>query len=144
MAYKKVSVDPNNPNENSDVEIDVGSGYEPYFKGSIPAPSQYTDSAGTITITWFNNFGVRIKPAKPGDPAPDADVEYTVKLKKLPDGKRLFVKNKSGNIIEVTKKGPNDAQNAWLKYSDDDSDDKKVKKIKFTWNVGDPPIGGGP
>ena len=136
MAYKKVSVDPNNPNEDTDVEIDVGTGYEPYFKGTIPAPTSYQG----ITITWFNNFGVRVKPDKQGEPAPDADVDYTVKIKKLPAGKRLFVKNKSGNVIEVTQKTSSDPADANLKYSDEDNGNK----IKFSWNIGDPPIGSGP
>jgi len=108
------------PDYDSELEIEVDEKYEAYFKGSIPAPSQYTDESGTITVTWFNNFGVRDAKSKK-----DKDVEYTVKLKKLPAGKMLFVMyGGETHKIQTTNAG--------------------TKKIKFTLSVGDPPVGVGP
>lgn len=137
MAKKnfKVKADKENiPGYNSELEIEVDDAYEAYFKGSIPAPSQYTDGSGTITVTWFNNFGVRDTNTKK-----DTDVEYTVKLKKLPSGKRLFVRARDGSLIEVTSKKPQDPDSTKLKYSDADGGN-----IKFSWDEGDPPTGFGP
>jgi len=137
MAKKtfKVKADKENiSGYDSELEIEVDDNYEAYFKGNIPEPSQYTDASGTtITVTWFNNFGVRDKNSKN-----DTDVEYSVKLKKLPAGKRLFVKAKDGTIIEVMSKNPDDPDDR-LKYSDAGGGN-----IKFSWNVGDPPSGMGP
>jgi len=133
MAKKtfKVKADKENiPGYDSEIEIEVDDAYEAYFKGNIPDPSQY----GTITVTWFNNFGVREKNSQK-----DTDVEYTVKLKKMPEGKRLFVKAADGTVTEVTSKDPNDPDSKNLKYSDAGGGN-----IKFSWNVGDPPIGFGP
>ncbi|HEY5730203.1 MAG TPA: hypothetical protein VIS72_09150 [Anaerolineales bacterium] len=133
MANNKVKANKENiSGYDSELDIDVGDAYEAYFKGSIPEPTQYNDGSSTMTITWFNNFGVRDKASKA-----DANVEYTVKLKKLPAGKRLFVKDAGGNVIEVSQKSANDPDDVKLKYSDDDD----VKKIKFKWNVGDPATG---
>ena len=108
------------PDYDSELEIEVDDTYEAYFKGNIPAPSQYTDESGTITVTWFNNFGIRDTKSKE-----DKDVEYTVKLKKLPTGKMLFVMYGG-----ATHK---------IQTTDDDKN-----KIKFTLSVGDPPVGVGP
>ncbi len=110
------------PDYDSELEIEVDDTYEAYFKGNIPAPSQYTDESGTITVTWFNNFGIRDTKSKE-----DKDVEYTVKLKKLPAGKMLFVMyGGATHKIQTT------------------DDDKNKNKIKFTLSVGDPPVGVGP
>ena len=110
------------PDYDSELEIEVDDTYEAYFKGNIPAPSQYTDESGTITVTWFNNFGIRDTKSKE-----DKDVEYTVRLKKLPTGKMLFVMYGGGtHKIQTT------------------DDDKNKNKIKFTLSVGDPPVGVGP
>lgn len=132
----KVKADKENiPGYDSELEIEVDGTYEAYFKGNIPAPSQYTDDSGTaMTITWFNNFGVRSKASKS-----DTNVEYTVKLKKLPAGKRLFVKALTGNVIEVTSKNPGDPEERKLKYSDDGGGN-----IKFSWDEGDPATGQAP
>jgi hypothetical protein len=137
MAKEKFNVkaDKDNiPGYDSELEIEVDSTYEAYFKGSIPAPSQYTDDSGTITITWFNNFGIREKKSKK-----DTNVEYTVKLKKVPAGKRIFVKTINGNAIEVTSKKSNDPDNEKLKYSDAGGG-----KIIFSWDEGDPATGQAP
>jgi len=135
MAIYKVKADKEKiSGYDSELEIDVDDAYEAYFKGSIPEPTQYNDGSKTFTITWFNNFGIRDKSTKQ-----DADVEYTVKLKKLPAGKRFFVKDKNENVIEVTQKGQKDNDNVKLKYSDAGGG-----KVKFKWNVGDPPTGAGP
>ena len=132
MAKKKFTVKAdkeNVPGYDSELEIEVDDGYEAYFKGTIPEPTPYQG----FTITWFNNFGVRDKNSKV-----DTDVEYTVKLKKLPAGKRLFVLQ-NGKVIEVTQKTPKDSNKDKLKFADAESG-----KVKFTWDAGDPPTGTGP
>jgi hypothetical protein len=136
MAGNKVKADKEKiPGYDSQLDIAVSDpNYEAYFKGNIPEPTQYSDGASTILITWFNNFGVRHAKLKS-----HGNVAYTVRLKKLPAGKRLFVKDNNENIIEITRKSSKDADNVKLKYSDDSGD-----KIKFTWDVGDPAIGQGP
>jgi hypothetical protein len=131
----KVKADKENiPGYNSELEIEVDSAYEAYFKGSLPAPTDYTDDSGTITITWFNNFGVRDKNSKK-----DTNIEYTVKLRGLAAGKRLFVMTKNGKVSEVTSKNPGDPDNARLKYSD-----AGEGNLKFSWNEGDPATGQAP
>jgi hypothetical protein len=108
------------PGYDSELEIEVDDKYEAYFKGNIPDPTQYTDESGTITVTWFNNFGVREKKSKK-----DENVEYTVRLNKLPAGKMLFVMY--------------DGTTHKIQATDDDNN-----KSKFTLSVGDPPVGSGP
>lgn len=131
----KVKADKENiPGYNSELEIEVDGTYEAYFKGSIPAPTQFTDDSGTITITWFNNFGVRDKDSKQ-----DSNVEYTVKLRGMAAGKRLFVMAKNGKAIEVTRRNPGDPDNGKLKFSD-----AEEGFIKFSWNEGDPATGRAP
>lgn len=113
--------------DDPDIEVDVDDKYEAYPK---PIPQGQTPYKGFL-ITWFNNFGVREKPKKSGGmPGPDANVFYKVKLKKLPEGKRLFALYKDPDDIvrvhkfEIAPDGPGN--------------------VKFTLNVGDPPLGVGP
>lgn len=116
-----------------EIEVEVDDTYEAYDKGSIPAAGQYQVGSETLTITWFNNFGVRLKGA-----SDDSNVEYTVKLKKLPAGQRLFVLDNT-TALEVTEKKPSDPDDKDLKYSDAGNGN-----IKFKWNKGDPPTGSAP
>lgn len=113
--------------DDPDIEVEVDDKYEAYPKAIPQEQTPYKD----FLITWFNNFGVREKPKKSGDqPGADANVTYKVKLKKLPEGKRLFAlyKDPDGIVraheLEISPDGPG--------------------SIKFTLNVGDPPIGMGP
>jgi len=99
----------------SEIEIEVDSKYEAYSK-DIPEPTQYQG----FTITWFNSFGVRNKST-----GKNAKATYIVKLKKLPPGKRLFALY-DGEVHELTTE---DAGNG---------------NLKFSLNVGDPPVGSGP
>lgn len=117
MANAKYKIKGNNkiPKYDSEIEIEVDNKYEAYSK-DIPEPTPYQG----FTITWFNSFGVRKKST-----GKNADVTYTVKLKKLPEGKRVFALY-GGEVHELTAE---DAGNG---------------NIKFTLSVGDPPIGSGP
>lgn len=117
MANKKFKIKGNNkvPNYDSEIEVEVNDKYEAYSK-AIPEPTQYQG----FTITWFNNFGVREKSS-----GKNANVTYKVKLKKLPEGKRLFALY-DGKVHELTGK------------------DAGGGNIKFELNVGDPPLGTGP
>ena len=125
---------------NIEVVVDDNK-YEAYPKDDLPADGEYTVGNTKINIVWFANFGVREKASNK-----EANVSYTVKLR-LPAGKKIFLWEKQNNrVIEVTQKQGNDSGH--LKYSDDDDAKEKEnnngKKVKFTWNVGDPPIGFGP
>lgn len=117
MANTKYKIKGNKkiPDYDSEIEIEVDSKYEAYSK-SIPDPTPYQG----FTITWFNSFGVRSKST-----GKDAKATYTVKLKKLPVGKKLFALF-SGEVHELT------------------TEDAGNENIKFTLNVGDPPLGTGP
>ena len=117
MANTKYKIKGNNkiPNYDSEIEIDVDNKYEAYSK-DIPEPTPYQG----FTITWFNSFGVRNKST-----GKNAKVTYTVKLKKLPTGKRVFALY-GGEPHELSTE---DAGNG---------------NIKFTLSIGDPPIGMGP
>ena len=116
MANEKFKLKGNNkiPDYDSEVEVDVDNKYEAYSK-EIPEPTQYQG----ITITWFNAFGVREKST-----GKDADVAYKVTLQAPPAGKKLFALY-GGGPHELT------------------TEDAGHRKIKFTLNVGDPPIGMG-
>ncbi|HSO12534.1 MAG TPA: hypothetical protein VLT51_09175 [Anaerolineales bacterium] len=103
------------PGYDSEIEIEVDNKYEAYSK-KIPEPTPYQG----FTITWFNSFGVRSKAT-----GKNARATYSVKLKKLPAGKRLFAFYRD----EVHELATEDAGSG---------------NIKFTLNVGDPPIGTGP
>ena len=131
MANSKTKIKGNTkiPNYDSEIEIEVDNKYEPYKK-TIPSPTKYEG----FTITWFNNFGVKNKAT-----GNNAKATYTIKLKNMPAGKRLFVRAAGGTIIEVTKKKPGAPEKDNLKYSDAGNGN-----IKFSWNEGDPPIGFGP
>ena len=117
MANAKYKIKGNKkvPGYNSEIEIDVDDKYEAYSK-AIPDPTLYQG----FTITWFNSFGVREKTSRK-----DANVTYKVKLKKLPEGKRVFALY-GGEVHELT------------------TDDDGNGNIKFTLSVGDPPVGTGP
>ena len=106
-----------------DIEVDVGGNYEAYSKS---VPDQQTPYENFM-ITWFNNFGVRDKTTKK-----NANVTYKVKLKKLPEGKRLFA---------LYKDSPTDAEPTVHEITPEDDG---PNNIKFTLNVGDPPLGTGP
>lgn len=113
--------------DDPDIEVEVDDRYEAYPKA---IPQEQTPYEGFL-ITWFNNFGVREKPKKSGGkPGPDANITYKVKLKKLPEGKRLF----------ALYKDPDDIARVHELTIEDD----RAGNIKFTLNVGDPPIGTGP
>jgi len=116
MANEKFKIKGNKkiPDYDSEVEIDVDNKYEAYSK-DVPEPTQY---AG-ITIIWFNAFGVREKSNHK-----DADVTYKVTLQAAPAGKKLFALY-DGEPHELT------------------TEDDSHGKVKFTLNVGDPPIGMG-
>lgn len=116
MANEKYKIKGNNkiPEYDSEVEVDVDNKYEAYSK-DIPEPTQYQG----ITITWFNAFGVREKST-----GKDADVTYKVTLEALPAGKKLYALY-AGEPHEI------------------ETQDDGHRKIKFTLNVGDPPIGMG-
>lgn len=131
MANSKYKIKGNNkiPKYDSEIEIDVDDQFEAYNK-DIPDPTPYQG----FTITWFNNFGVRSKST-----GKNAKTTYTVKLKKIPAGKRLFVKANDGTVIEVTSKNPSDPDSEKLKYSA-----AGRGNIKFSWDEDDPPTGFGP
>lgn len=104
------------------LDIDVPAGYKAVFKSPIPPPTNYGDGQ----ITWFNAYGIQDE--KESDPSKNfKNVSYTVRLNPFPKAqgdveRRLFV-YVNGKPLEIT--------------------DKKLEngKIKFTYNVGDPPTG---
>lgn len=115
MATAKYNIKGNDkiPDYNSEIEIDVDDKYEAYSK-AIPEPTRHNEGK----ITWFNAFGVREKESRK-----DADVTYEVILYALPAGSKLFALY-GGEPHEIK------TQDAATKG-----------KVKFTLNVGDPPIG---
>ena len=102
----------------TDIEVDIGVGKEKDFEivtKPVPEPTLYKGK----TIVWFNAFGVRVK-----SNGKDANITYTVTLKRLPAGKTLYaLYNNVPNELKV--------------------DDAGNGNIKFTLNVGDPPVGMG-
>lgn len=116
MANEKFKLKGNNkiPDYDSEVEVDVDNKYEAYSK-DIPEPTQYQG----ITIIWFNAFGVREKSNRK-----DANVSYKVTLQAPLAGQKLYA---------LYGSGPHE-----LKTEDDGP-----SKVKFTLDVGDPPIGMG-
>lgn len=118
MANAKYKVKGNNkiPNYDSELEIEVDDKYEAYSKAIPEEPTPYQGGV----ITWFNAFGVRAKST-----GRNADVTYKVTLQALPAGKRLFALY-GGEPHEIPTQ---DAGNG---------------KIRFSLNVGDPPIGSYP
>ena len=107
----------NIPGYDSEIEVDIGSSNDKKFdvvSKAIPAPTSYGDG----TILWFNAFGVKEKST-----GKDANITYTVTLSALPAGKtKLFaLVDNSPQEIEIKTGGSG--------------------KIKFTLNVGDPPLG---
>ena len=117
MAKAKYQFAGNNriPNHDSRLEIEVDDTHEAYDK-PIPEPTPFEDGF----ITWFNAFGVREKVS-----LKNANITYTVTLQALPAGKRLFALY-DGKPQEITPKAAGKG------------------KIKFTLNVGDPPLGSYP
>ena len=117
MANEKFKIKgkKNIPGYDTDLEVEVDNQYEAYSK-TVPDPTPYEGGQ----ITWFNAFGVRKKST-----GKDEDVTYKVTLERPPAGKRLFALY-GGRPHELTTE-PGDGG-----------------KIKFTLNVGDPPIGSGP
>ena len=104
------------PGYDSEIEVDIGTEGAKNHKvvsKDIPNPSPY----GGSDIIWFNAFGVKEK-----NNDKFADIPYTVKLNKLPEGKKLFVKLPAG-IVEQR------------------FEEAEPGKIKFELAVGDPPIG---
>jgi hypothetical protein len=109
----------NIPGHDTDIEVDIGEENEKEHEvvsKPIPEPTLYKGK----TIVWFNAFGVRVK-----SHGGDAKIYYTVTLKKLPAGKTLYALY--NNI-------PNEVP---------DVQDAGNGNIKFTLNVGDPPVGMG-
>ena len=107
----------NIPGYDSEIEVDIGSGNAKKYKvvsKEIPAPTSYDGG----TITWFNAYGVKEKAT-----GKYADISYTVILSALPAGKtKLFALiNNVPQELEIKAGGSG--------------------KIKFTLNVGDPPVG---
>ena len=105
------------PDFDSEIEVDIGSGHagsHEVVNKAIPDPTPYNGG----TITWFNAFGVREK-AK----GHYANLAYTVTLNALPAGKKkLFALiNNAPRELDIKTGGSG--------------------KIKFTLDVGDPPIG---
>lgn len=123
MPNKKFKIKGNKkiPDYDSEIEIDVDDKYEAFSK-PIPDPTPYQG----FTITWFNSFGVREKSS-----GKNADVTYKVKLKKLPAGKRLFALYGDPGATKPT-------------VHELTAEDDGPGNVKFTLNVGDPPIGSGP
>ena len=116
MANEKFKLKGNNkiPDYDSEVDVDVDNKYEAYSK-DIPEPTQYQG----ITITWFNAFGVREKSNRK-----DANVSYEVTLQAPLAGQKLYALYGSGpHELKTNNAGP--------------------RKVKFTLDVGDPPIGMG-
>jgi hypothetical protein len=120
MPNAKYKIKGNNkiPNYDSEVEIDVDDQYEAYQK-EIPSGTTPIPGGGGV-ITWFNAFGVREKAS-----GKDAGTTYEVVLQALPRGKRLFALY-GGEPHEIQPES------------------KGKDKIRFTLNVGDPPLGSGP
>jgi hypothetical protein len=114
MATAKYQIEGSSkvPNYDSRLEINVDDKYEAYRK-PIPDPTPFEDGF----ITWFNAFGVREKAS-----LKDANVTYTVVLQALSAGTRLFA---------LYDGKPHEIQT--------ESAGKGV--VKFTLNVGDPPLG---
>lgn len=107
----------NVPGYDSEIEVDIGSDHAKKYdvvSKTIPDPTPY----GSGTITWFNAFGVKEKST-----GKDAGINYTVTLSALPAGKtKLFaLVNKIPQELEIKSGGSG--------------------KIKFTLNIGDPPVG---
>jgi len=100
------------PNYDSEIEIDVDDRYEAYSK-TIPDPTPYEDGV----ITWFNAFGVREKTSRK-----EASITYNVVLQALPAGTRFFALY-GGEPHELKTEAAGKG------------------KVKFTLNIGDPPIG---
>ncbi len=117
MANAKYEIKGNSkiPNYDSELEIEVDDKYEAYSK-DIPEPTPYQGG----TIIWFNAFGVREKSS-----GKNADVTYKVTGQTPPAGKRLFALY-GGEPQELATESAGNS------------------KVKFTLNVGDPPVGAGP
>jgi hypothetical protein len=102
----------------TDIEVDIGAENEQEHEvvsKPVPEPTLYKGK----TIVWFNAFGVRVK-----SHGGDAKITYTVTLKKLPPGKTLYaLYNNIPNELAVQDAGSG--------------------SIKFTLNIGDPPVGMG-
>ena len=117
----------------SDLTIEVlNNDYEAYDK-ELPENLPATTEGGE-SITWFNNFGVKLSNGSEEDKVP----EYRVILRELPDlpseiqrpaggsGKRRLCVYYDGRVHEVqpTGAGPD-----------------RPGRVMFTLNVGDPPTG---
>jgi hypothetical protein len=105
------------PGYDSEIEVDIGSDHaQKYDVVSKAIPDSTPHGSGTIT--WFNAFGVKEKST-----GNDANITYTVTLSALPAGKtKLFALISNVPQELETKTGGSG-------------------KIKFTLNVGDPPLG---
>ena len=106
-----------------DLDIDVPAGCEVVEK-NLPHPTSHSSNR---TIKWFNAFGVE----RNGE---YVDVEYTVTMQKLPDGKQLFYLGKNGKPEQILDTQTSDAGN----------NDKGKRMIRFKLSIGDPPIGAFP
>ena len=103
----------------SEIEVDIGiegAKNHKVVSKEIPDPTPYDGG----TITWFNAYGVKDK-----NNDKFADIQYTVTLNKLPEGKKLFLKLPTGIVEQTTEPAGNG-------------------KIKFNLALGDPPTGYGP
>lgn len=105
------------PGYDTEIEVDIGSEnakkYEVVSK-DIPEPTPY----GKGTITWFNAYGIKVR-----ETGNYANIFYTVTLNALPPGKtKLF---------------------ALINNAPQELDFKEIGngKIKFTLEIGDPPVG---
>jgi hypothetical protein len=121
MANEKYKVKGkgNNKITDPDVEIDVDDKYEAYSKPIPDEPTPIPDGS----VTWFNNFGIREKSTRKNE-----DVSYTVTLQALPADQLLYVLMPDNPV-------PQQVQTTPIGNSG---------KVRFTLNVGDPPVGSGP
>lgn len=121
MANEKYKIKgkANNKIKDPDVEIDVDDKYEAYSKTIPDEPTPIPNGS----VTWFNNFGIREKSSQKNE-----DVSYTVTLEALPADQLLYVLM-PGNPV------PQQVQTTPIGNSG---------KVRFTLNVGDPPVGSGP
>jgi hypothetical protein len=109
----------------NEVTIEVAEGYEPYQKTDpLPEDKEYElQGGGKLRIKWFNAFGVRV--AAPN--GADANVPYTVTLKKRGNQTRLFYLTKNGEKdLAVEISNVRDVDNG---------------NVQFDLSIGDPPIG---
>jgi hypothetical protein len=129
MGRNTVNGKGNIPGFNTNVDIIVADEYEGYAKPISDPPDTWQVGNETLKIRWFNIFGIRESNSK----KEVAQITYDVVIQRpqLADGTRLRVfylrKNRQNKdeIVEITSS-----------LVDFDRD-----HVKFTLDIGDPPIG---